>query len=364
MPSDVLSPPALPSTPKPRTDLLIPSHVMERRDAFGSVRQRGVIGALDVRGIETGHVLRHSRTDEAEVRRQVRLLCERDGPATEPLLLAAPDVGGYRSWLDEAAGTEPGAVLETPDGGELLLWGCRGEGAARPPALGPVLLMDGHHRLEAARRLAARAEPAARDDRNDRGGCAGRAGPAGASAGRTDWRRLPALVVDHARHPLTLSATHRVLPGLDLPRAVRTAGRFAQVRRRPAAGAGSPAALLPGPARGTFLLAGDGQVWEVSGISFTVLASRLRTFPPEWAELEAAVSDHVLIPLLCEDQGLVPTPRYTTAAAVPAPGEVGLILPAPTWNQVWAGAANGSGMPYRSTSVGPRPIPDLLAYLS
>uniref|UniRef100_UPI00140AE22E DUF1015 family protein n=1 Tax=Streptomyces sp. YIM 98790 TaxID=2689077 RepID=UPI00140AE22E len=169
MPSDVLSPPALPSTPKPRTDLLIPSHVMERRDTFGAVRQRGVIGALDVRGIETGHVLRHTRTDEAEVRHQERMMRERGGPATEPLLLAAPDVGGYRRCLDEAAGTEPYAVLETPDGGELLLWMWRRHWAADPPALGPVLVVDGHHRLEAARRLAAAAERTPRDGRGGRG---------------------------------------------------------------------------------------------------------------------------------------------------------------------------------------------------
>ncbi|MDB1089485.1 DUF1015 family protein [Streptomyces sp. ACA25] len=327
--SDVLSPQALPSTPEPRTDLLIPHYILERRDPFDAVQQRGVIGSLDLQATQSGHVLRHQQVGESEVRLQTQLLRERGG-SSDPLLLAAPDLGGFHECVRTATELQPDSVLETPEGGELRLWTADPRWTASPPALGPLLLAAGHHRLEAARRL----------HRTHQG---------------PDGGRVPALVVDHARHPLTLSATHRALPGLDLARAVRSASRFARVRRR-------PRGSCPPPSRGSFLLTGEGQTWEVSAISGATMASRLRRLPSEWVELDAAVSDHVLIPALCEDQGILPKPRYLTD--YPSTGEVGLILPSPTWNQVWAGAASGAGMPRKSTCVGPKPLPDLLARLA
>ncbi|WP_181008751.1 hypothetical protein, partial [Streptomyces sp. SM12] len=110
-----------------------------------------------------------------------------------------------------------------------------------------------------------------------------------------------------------------------------------------------------------FLLTGHGQSWEVSAISPALLARRLRWLPSEWAELDAAVCDHVLIPLLCVEQGLEPDVGYTTSR--PPPGQIGVVLPAPTWNQIWSSAAGGNGMPPNSTTLGPGPIPELLAYL-
>ncbi|MBB0247216.1 DUF1015 family protein, partial [Streptomyces alkaliphilus] len=202
VPSDVLSPPALTSAIVPRSDLLIPSHVVERRDATGRVAQRGVLGTLDVRGTDSGHVLRHQRIAEEEVERQSRLLSARrdagdePSPASDPLLLAAPDLGTFRECIELTSAGAPDAVLPTPDAGEVLLWSCDRRWSAAPPPLGPVLLADGHHRLEAARRM-------------------------GRARGRAP-ERLPALVVDHRNHPLTLAATHRVIPGLDPHRAVGT----------------------------------------------------------------------------------------------------------------------------------------------
>jgi hypothetical protein len=329
VPSDLLSPPALPSTPRPRTDLLIPSYVLERRDSYGAVEQRGIVGSLDVRGTESGHVLRHTHVEEPAVALHGRLLRDRGG-SREPLLLAAPDFGGFRECITEVVDRPPDLVLEAPDSAEVRLWACDRRWTVAPPALGPLLLADGHHRLEAARRLYC------------------------AHPGVTNGR-LPALVVDHARHPLRLAAIHRVLPGLDLQRAVATINRIAQVRLRP------PARTSAVPPRGSFLLTGHGQSWEVSAISAALLASRLRWLPSEWVELDSAISDHVLIPMLCKEQGLRPGPTYTTSR--PEPGEVGLVLPSPTWNQIWSSAASGSGMPVKSTSLGPGPLPDLLAYL-
>lgn len=327
MPSDVLAVPALPRTPKPRTDLLLPLSVLERRDSFGGVEQRGVIGSLDIAGTETGHVLRHAEVGEEAVRFHARRLREH-GDGGEPLLFAAPELGRFRECIADAVGGSPDAVLDTSDGGQLRLWDCRDAWRDAPPALGPVLLADGHHRLEAARRL-----------RLTR--------PEGGSG------RVPALVVDHTRHPLRVSATHRVVPGLDLNRAVRAAARFARVRRH-------PAGLCRRPSRGRFLLAGAGECWEVSAISMALMANRLRRLPSEWVELDAAVSDHVLLPLLCEDQGLPPVPRYTER---PEPGEVALLLPPPTWNQIWAGAASGTRMPCHAASLGPKPPRGLLDLL-
>ncbi|MCE7082518.1 DUF1015 family protein [Streptomyces sp. ST2-7A] len=335
MPSDVLSPPALTRVIEPRSDLLVPSHVVERRDATGRVAQRGVLGTLDVRGTESGHVLRHQRVTEAEVDRQSRLLSDRraaggpPAPSPDPLLLAAPDLDTFRECIELTSAGAPDAVLPTSDAGEVLLWTCDRRWSAAPPPLGPVLLADGHHRLEAARRI-------------------DRSRPARAPA------RLPALVVDHGNHPLTLTATHRVVPGLDPHRAAGAARRFARVRPR-------PRGTYPPPPRGSFLLTGAGRTWELAGISTSLLAGRLRRFPAEWAELDAAVSDHVLIPALCEEQGIDPTPRYTTR--LPGPGEAGLVLPPPTWNQIWAGAASGAGMPTKSTCLGPKPLPGLLDHV-
>lgn len=329
MPSDLLSPPAMPSTPRPRTDLLIPSYVLERRDYQGAVEQRGVVGSLDVCGIESGHVLRHAQVAEPEVALHGRLLRERGG-SQEPLLLASPDLGPFRECVEEAVGRRPDLVLETPEEGEVRLWACDRRWTTAPPALGPLLLADGHHRLEAARRLY-EAHPALT------GG------------------RLPALVVDHARYPLQLSATHRVLPGLDMRRAVETLSRHARVRLCP------PGRWTLNPPRGTFLLLGRGQAWEVSEVSPALLAAQLRWLPSEWVELDSAVSDHVLIPLLCKEQQMAIAVSYRPGG--PAHHEVGLVLPAPTWNQVWSSAASGLGMPVRSTCLTPGPLPDLLAYL-
>jgi hypothetical protein len=330
-----------PGTPAPRTDLLLPFHgvlaeplgrasyyVLERRDRTGAVQQRGVIGALSLHGVETGHVLRHQQVGESDVSLHTRLLQQRGG-TIEPLLLAGPDLGSFQECIDRTIGAPVIQELKTPEGGVQRLWACDARWNEEPPALPPVLLADGHHRLEAARRLHRAHQGAAGD-------------------------RLLALVVNHGRYPLTLGATHRVVPGLDIGKAVRTASHLARVSQR------SPGPRpLPLPPRGAFLLTGGGQAWGMSEISPAAMAGRLRFLPPEWVELPAAISDHVIIPMLCEDQGVAPSPRYTSQ--YPEPGEVGLILPPPTWDQIWSGAANGTGMPPKSTNLGPAPVPGILA---
>ncbi len=253
---------------------------------------------------------------------QARVLRERGG-GIEPLLLAAPDFGAFEPCVEQTVRGRPDQELAAPDGGTQLLWACDPGWTADPPALPPVLLADGHHRLEAARRLY-RAHPGAVAD------------------------RLPALVVDHRRYPLRLSATHRVVPGLDLDRALPAATRIARVEERPPGRGTAPRA-------GTYLLTGGGRAFTLSEISPAALAGRLRALPPEWVELPAAISDHVILPALCEAQGIRPDVRYT--AALPGPGEVGLVLPPPTWEQIWAGAASGTGMPPKSTCLGPVPLP-------
>ncbi|WP_059012467.1 DUF1015 family protein [Streptomyces specialis] len=334
-----------PRTPAPRTDLFLPFHgvlaqplgrasyyVLERRDADGVVEQRGVIGALSLYGVETGHVLRHQRVGESDVRFQTRLLKERGG-SVEPLLRTAPALSPFQRCIDRTTAGPADQELPTPEGGVQRLWACDASWTADPPALPPVLLADGHHRLEAARRLH-RAHPGAVTD------------------------RLLALVVDHRHYPLTLSATHRVVPGLDIEAAVRTAARIARVSELPPGAEGNGP---PTPRPGTFLLAGGGQAWGLSEISPAAMAGRLRSLPYDWVELPAAISDHVLIPALCEDQGIAAAPRFTSR--YPGPGEAGLILPAPTWDQIWAGAASGAGMPPKSTCLGPVPVPGQIGRL-
>ncbi|MDT0307858.1 DUF1015 family protein [Streptomyces sp. DSM 44917] len=323
-------------TPAPRADLLLPLdgvlsrppgrpayYVLERR-APGSdeVIQRGVLGSLALHGVESGHVLRHQQVIEDLVRHQARLLKERGGTA-QPLLLAAPDLGAFGRCVEEAVGRPPDHESIAPDGGRRRVWVSAGPWDGGPPALPPVLLADGHHRLAAARLLHRRHPGAVAD-------------------------RLPALVVDHGRYPLTLAAVHRELPGLDAERAAVAAARVARVDEH-------PAGPFPPPGPGAFLLTGGGRGWSVSEITPAAMAARMRFQPPEWVELPAAVSDRVLIPALCEDQGVAPAPRYTIGD--PAPGTTALVLPPPTWDQVWAGAAGGSGMPPKSTALGPPPPP-------
>ena len=130
------------------------------------------------------------------------------GANLEPILLVY-DGGGETVGVIDATAAQPALVeTVTEDGIRHRLWAL-----TEPAALAAVeadlqprqaLIADGHHRYATYRRLQAEHHDAGR--------------------GSGPWDRGLALLVDSGTYPLDLQAIHRVVEGLPLDEAVKTAG--------------------------------------------------------------------------------------------------------------------------------------------
>ncbi|GGU18152.1 hypothetical protein GCM10010289_44750 [Streptomyces violascens] len=249
----------------------------------------------------------------------------------------APSLGTVSDYLDRLATTPPDSVTVAGDGTEQRIWACHNpEPIAQALRLADphLLVADGHHRLEAALRFH-------RNKSNDD------SGPAS---------RILALAVDSSRFPPKLAAIHRTVPDIDIGQAVRTASRFARVRRLP-----TP---FEPPHPGHLVLCAEGQAWEVSQICPSLTDSRLRELPRQWHDLDAALATHVLIPELCAAPSVERPFSYTHALpSLTARGQVGVVLPRPTLAQIWRCAESGVALPRKSTSFTPKPEPGQISYL-
>jgi len=196
-----------------------------------------------------------------------------------------------------------------------------------------ALIADGHHRYAAYQQL--------RDS----------------AAGPGPWDYGLAFLVDSEAYPPRIGPVHRVLPGLDVSRAVTLAGSAFSVRSLPGAdldGALRTLGTVPGTA---FVLAGDGGYWLVTDPDPDRLDAAM---PPgtsaRWRSLDAAVLQELLIG---EVWGIQDNERdvrafHDAADAVRAGGTAVLSKPI-TFGVVRDLASRGECVPRKSTSFTPKP---------
>jgi uncharacterized protein (DUF1015 family) len=240
----------------------------------------------------------------------------------------------------------------TEDGIRHRLWAL-----TEPAALAAVaadlqprqaLIADGHHRYATYRRLQAEEH--------------------GAGRGAGPWDRGLALLVDSGAYPLDLQAIHRVVDGLPLDEAVKTAG---SVFTSTDLGQDEQAARgeLQDATGHAFLLS-DGE-------SYTLLtdpdpSAVAAAMPPlhsaVWRDLDASVLHTLLLERLWQLPDGSPRVRYLhdlegALRAARRSGGTAILLRPVTVGAVMAVAATGERMPRKSTSFGPKPRTGLVLRL-
>jgi uncharacterized protein (DUF1015 family) len=272
----------------------------------------GLVGAL---GLDPGGrtVLPHEDVMPEWVDDRYQLM-ESTGADLEPILLAYTGGGPASDVVDSARSGDPWLVARTDDGAEHRIWRLDSpeihHAVAADLASREALIADGHHRYTAYLR---RRDP----------------GRPGTSEGL-------AMLVDHQRHPLTLDAIHRSIPGLDLATvAARTPAGWQLVSGR----AQDPHALLVTDGTGwlTLLPAEPLNVPEVVPLHTELL--------PAWGVDPSAVGYHHAL---------------ADALALAGPDRLAVELSPPHLDQVLSAAANGTRMPHKATSFGPKPRVGLL----
>jgi uncharacterized protein (DUF1015 family) len=298
------------------------------------ILQRGLIGNLLLPRQE-GPLLPHEAVSAHVVRQRAAHMSGLRAQL-EPLLLAHRATESTTAQLvDHVTRRMPVTVARI---GEIThtLWACDD---ARELALftsglsvGQALIADGHHRHAACLQLSADA-----------------ADP---------WGSSLALLVDTAKYPLRLSAIHRVLPALEPDKAALAAAEVARVLPLP----GGPRPPEPGQ----LILAGGGQAWRITDPDTRALREALAGHPSQWAQLPAAVSDHLLLRHAWSVPDLPGAVTYVhgirqAMAAVSAPGSgSALLLPVISQDTVWELAGAGVLLPRKSTSFGPKPTAGLV----
>jgi uncharacterized protein (DUF1015 family) len=287
-------------------------YVYEQR--FGTARLCGLVGALGLDPTATV-VLPHEEVMPWMVDDRYQLM-RSTGADLEPILLAyataAGSAGGAAAAaVDAARAGEPWLSASTDDGADHRVWRI-GDPAtlaaiAADLAGHEALIADGHHRYNAyLRRLSDSTA-------------------AGTDAGL-------AMLVDHYRHPLTLDAIHRTLPGVTLD---------AAVHRLPAGWLTRGGKRLDLP-HGLALT--DGKRW------LTVYRERAEDVPdvsllhgellPAWGVDPDRISYHHALDDALDD-----------AAA----DRLTVVLTPPQLEQVLSTAARGVRLPRKATSFGPKP---------
>jgi uncharacterized protein (DUF1015 family) len=124
----------------------------------GEHRQTGVIGSCAVTDYVQGRIRKHEHTRPEKVEDRVRLNTA-IGAHPGPVLLCHPPDEALRSHLNGIAAKPPAADFAAPDGVEHTLWVVDDEAACREiesrfAAMPATYIADGHHRAEAAARVA------------------------------------------------------------------------------------------------------------------------------------------------------------------------------------------------------------------
>ncbi|MFF7310794.1 DUF1015 family protein [Streptomyces sp. NPDC008137] len=297
------------------------------------ILQRGLIGEL-LLPRQAGQLLPHEDVSAHVVRQRAAHISGLRAQL-EPLLLAHRCTESTTAQVTERVTRRAPVTVARIGDVTHSLWACDdvGELALVGSGLsaGQALVADGHHRHAACLDLSADA-----------------AGP---------WRHSLALLVDADRYPLRLSAIHRVLPALEPEKAARAAAEVARVLPLPAG------PRPPGP--GELILVGGGQAWIITEPDSGALHDALSGHPSQWAQLPAAVSDHLLLrhawsvpDLPGAVMHLHDIRQATEAVSAPGSGSA-LLLPVISESTVWELAGAGVLLPRKSTSFGPKPAAGL-----
>jgi uncharacterized protein (DUF1015 family) len=297
--------------------------IQDRRPALYVYEQRvgdavlcGLVGAL---GLDPSHqvVMPHENVIPHWVDDRHALLQSTDADL-EPILLAYSGGGVASDVVDEARSGVPWLVAETENGAQHRIWRIESPETqaliAADLARHEALIADGHHRY------AAYLERFRRDPTRP-----------GTDLGL-------AMLVDHDRHPLTLDAIHRTIPGLDL----------ATVSTRTPTGW----QVLPGRVEGVpdRIAVTDGTDWVT-----------LRSTECQASRPTVALLHEELIPAWGVDPETVGFHHaLSDALALAGPRQVAVELEAPRLEQVLSTAARGARLPQKATSFGPKPRVGLL----
>lgn len=276
------------------------------------VTVRGLVGLVDI-AASGGAVYPHEAIHEPQVKQLTdRMAAMSLNPA--PILLMHAGSVGVRELLDDAA-AKPADLVYTDRSDQLQrIWRI-----TRPELLARLnahlaqtksVIADGHHRFEAARRLA-----------EQRPG--------------TEWASTLVMLVDQGDTPLQLSAIHRTIPRLGMD-AVSTAVDDEQAfARQPT----SHAALAH---LDHALVLHDGTTWA------TLEPTRPRDLLVRWLHED-------LIPAWQVDDAKIAY-HHSAGEAIERTGHgLTVLLPAPRFPQVAASATSGVLLPAKATSFQPKP---------
>lgn len=307
-------------------------YVYEQRQGR-RVLQCGVIGELRLPTNPTDRLLPHEGVRPHEVGKRAALMSGL-GAQMEPLLVACratEPVFPLAGVLDRMVRSEPAADARV---GRIThrLWACTEPVQQRVIAQGiagcRALIADGHHRHAALRRL-------------------------NSEASHGTWGGALALLVDTSRHPMRLTAIHRVLPGLVPEKVALAVSQVATVRRLPS----GPRA----PRGDEVVLTGGGAAWTVTGFDESALLEALAGHPAQWRPLPVAAVDRLLIDAALSIPDKPDAVRHEhsldrSVAAVSAPGSgAAFLLPPVTETVVRELAAQGVLLPRKTTAFGPKP---------
>jgi uncharacterized protein (DUF1015 family) len=313
--------------------------------------QRGLLAAVELRDPDARVVLPHEDVMPGPVADRLELMRATQANL-EPILLVYDGGGETVGVIDTTAAKPPLVETVTEDGIRHRIWAL-----TEPAELATVaadlqsrqaLIADGHHRYATYRRLQAEQHDAGRG-----------AGP---------WDRGLALLVDSGAYPLDLQAIHRVVEGLPLDEAVKTAGTvFTPVDLGQDEQAARDALK---DATGHAFLLSDGESYTLlTDPDASVVAAAM---PPLhsalWRDLDASVLHALLLERLWQVPDGSSRVRYLhdlegALRAARRSGGTAVLMRPVSVGVVMAVAATGERMPRKSTSFGPKPRTGLVLRL-
>jgi uncharacterized protein (DUF1015 family) len=313
--------------------------------------QRGLLAAVELRDPDERVVLPHEDVMPGPVADRLELM-RATHANLEPILLVYEGGGATVGVIDATAATPPLVETVTEDGIRHRLWAladpAEQEIVAADLAPRQALIADGHHRYATYRRLQAEHHEAGRG-----------AGP---------WDRGLALLVDSGAYPLDVQAIHRVVEGLPLDEAVKTAGTAFTATDLGHDGKAAMAALRDAAGHAFLLTDGESYALLTDPDPATLAAALPPLHSALWRALDASVLHALLLERLWEVPDGSPRVRYLhdrdgALRAARRSGGTAVLLRPVSVEAVLEVASTGERMPRKSTSFGPKPRTGLVLRL-